>query len=284
MSISAATVMELRNTTGAGMMDCKHALQETGGDLEQAKDFLRKKGIAVAAKKSSRETSEGGIAIAYSDDRGRAAMVRLASETDFVARNDQFQTLLQALARQVLENGDADVLAQTMATDGGTVQEQITQAISTMGENLQYIEGVREEAPQNGLVGGYVHSNGKIGVLIVLGAGHGARRDSLEELAKDLAMHVAASQVHAVRSDQIDPQVVAKEREILTAQAEESGKPPEIVAKMVEGRMGKFVREVSLLDQQFVKDPEKSVNQVVSKAATELGTEITLEKFAKFQF
>ena len=126
--------------------------------------------------------------------------------------------------------------------------------------------------------------NGLIYIDSRLGSGQGARRDSLEELAKDLAMHVAASQVHAVRSDQIDPQVVAKEREILTAQAEESGKPPEIVAKMVEGRMGKFVREVSLLDQQFVKDPEKTVNQVVSKAATELGTEITLEKFAKFQF
>ena len=275
--------MELRNTTGAGMMACKQALQESGGDLEQARDYLRKKGVSVAAKKSSRETTEGGIVIVYGDGQGSAAMVRLASETDFVARNDQFRNLLDTLAAQVLAQGDQDVPNQRLA-EGGTVQERITQAITTMGENLQLVESMRVQAPANGLVGGYVHSNAKIGAVVVLSAGEGAQPGPLEHLAKDIAMHVAASQVHALSAEDIDPQVIAKEREILTAQAEDSGKPPEIIAKMVDGRMNKFVKEVSLLDQPFVKDPDKTVKQVVAESAARLKTQITLERFVKFQF
>ena len=276
--------MELRNSTGAGMMDCKHALTETGGDIEQAKDFLRKKGISIAAKKSARETTEGGIVMAFDEERKTGAMVHLASETDFVARNEQFRSLLDSLARQVLEKGDAGVPEQDSIAGGGTVAEQITQAISTMGENLQYVEGIRVEASRNGLVSGYVHSNAKIGVLIVLNAGQGAPRDELESLARDLAMHVAASQVHALNAEEIDPQVIAKEREIFTAQAKDSGKPDDIVAKMVEGRLNKFVNEVSLLNQPFVKDPDQTVEKVVAGAASRLGAEITLERFVKYQF
>ena len=283
MTISAATVMELRNATGAGMMDCKHALEETGGDLEQAKDHLRKKGIAVAAKKSSRETTEGGVAIAYSQDHAAAAMVRLASETDFVARNEKFRNLLDTLAAHVLAEGDEDVPNQKLA-DGGTVGERITEAVTTMGENLQLVEAARVDAPENGLVGGYVHSNAKIGVMIILSAGQDGKREPLESLAKDLAMHVAASQVHALDAAAIDPDVIAKEREIFTAQAKDSGKPDDIVQKMVEGRMNKFVKEVSLLDQPFVKDPDKTVKKVVEEAGASMGTEVGVERFVKFQF
>ena len=219
----------------------------------------------------------------FGDGQASAAMVRLASETDFVARNEKFRDLADSLAEQVLAQGDQDVPNQSLA-GGGTVQERIIEAISTMGENLQLMESVRLEAPANGLVGGYVHSNAKIGVLVVLGAGDGARQESLQELAKDLAMHVAASQVHALRADDIDADVIAKEREIFIAQAKESGKPDDIVQKMVEGRMKKFVKEVSLLDQSFVKDPDKTVQNVVEEAAASQGTDITLERFVKFQF
>jgi elongation factor Ts len=284
MTISASKVMELRNATGAGMMDCKRALEEMGGDLEQAKDFLRKKGIAIAAKKSSRETTEGGIAIAFSHDQQAAAMVHLASETDFVARNEKFQSLLKRLAGQVLENGDADLLNQPVPDGVGTVQEMITEAVTTMGENLQFVEAVRVEAPENGLVGGYVHSNSKIGVLVVLRTEESAEAGALAPLARDLAMHVAASQVHAVRAEEIGADVLDKEREIFTAQAKESGKPDDIVEKMVQGRMGKFIKEVSLLAQPFVKDPDKTVEQVVKENAATLGRDITVERYLKFQF
>lgn len=284
MTIPASKVMELRNATGAGMMDCKRALEEMGGDLEQAKDFLRKKGIAIAAKKSSRETTEGGIAIAIADDHKMAAMVHLASETDFVARNDKFQGLLKQLTTQVLEKGDTDVPNQPVSDGAGTVQELITEAISTMGENLQLLEAVRVEAPADGLVSGYVHSNSKIGVLVVLRAGDAGKAGELEPLARDLAMHVAASQVHAVRADEIDAAVLEKEKEIYTAQAKESGKPDEIVEKMVQGRLNKFIKEVSLLAQPFVKDPDKTVEQVVKDRAAALGTDVTVERFLKFQF
>jgi elongation factor Ts len=283
MTISASTVMELRSATGAGLMDCKQALVESDGDLEQARDYLRKKGISVAAKKSSRETTEGGITISYGDGKSSAAMVRLASETDFVARNDQFLGLLNSLAAQVLAEGDQDVMNQQIS-EGETVQERITVAISTMGENLQLMESIRVDAPEKGLVGGYVHSNAKIGVLVVLSAGEGAKPDALEELARDLAMHVAASQVHALRAEDIDPEVIAKEKEIFSAQARESGKPDEIVQKMVDGRMNKFVREVSLMDQPFVKDPDKTIRQVVEEAAASQGVDVNVERFVKFQF
>ncbi len=280
MTIPASKVMELRNLTGAGMMDCKKALEEMEGDLEQAKDFLRKKGIAVAAKKSSRETTAGGIGIAFSDDRKTAAMVHLASETDFVSRNEKFRSLLGGLTTHFRQNGDANVLEQNVSDNGGTVKDLITEAITTMGENLQLVEAIRVEAPGDGMVGGYVHSNSKIGVLVILNTSQAGDQGALEQLGRDLAMHVAASQVHAVRAEDIDPAVLEKEREIFSAQAKESGKPDEIVAKMVEGRIRKFIKEVALMDQPFVKDPDKTIAEVVKG----VGTDVSVERYVKFQF
>ena len=278
MTISASKVMELRNLTGAGMMDCKKALLEVDGDLEQARDYLRKKGISVAQKKSDRETKEGGIGIAISDDQKKAAMVHLACETDFVARNEKFDTLLAKLSHQVLENGDQDLANQSLVGGTGTVADLITESISTLGENLQIIESAILSVEGEGLVGGYVHSNKRIGVLVSISGG--APRPALEELARDVSMHIAASQVHAVSSDDIDPALLAKEKEILIAQAKESGKPDDIVEKMVQGRMSKFVKEVALLDQPFVKDPEKTVQAVVKAC----GDELKVERYVKLQF
>lgn len=281
MTISAKTVMELRNATGAGMMDCKRALEETGGDLELAKDSLRKKGIAIAAKKSGRETLEGGIGLAISEDGLAGAMVHLACETDFVSRNSQFRELLDKLTAQVLEQGE-EKLPEQKLPGGKTVGELITEAVAALGENLNLVGACRLTLAGGGLLGGYVHSNNRIGVLVQLRAQK--RGDPLTALARDLAMHVAASQVAAVSAQGIDPAVIEKEREIYSAQAEDSGKPAEIVAKMVEGRLKKFVREVSLVDQPFVKDQGKSVQAVVAESAAALGTEIEIERFLKFQF
>jgi elongation factor Ts len=283
MSITASQVAELRSITGAGLMDCKKALEETGGNVDAARDYLRKKGIAVAQKKSARETKEGGVAMAIAPDKSAGALVRLASETDFVARNDQFKTLLKNLAGQVLARGDRDLLNQP-ATDGkGTVNEQITAAVATMGENLQFMEAARVEV-QGGVVGGYVHSNAKIGVLVALKAEGRADPAALESLARDIAMHVAASQVSAISPEHLSPEQVAKEKEILVAQAAESGKPADIVEKMVQGRLGKYLKEITLLSQPFVKDPQQTVQQLLAGQGQALGAKLTVERFVKLAF
>ena len=283
MAITASQVAELRSLTGAGLMDCKKALEESGGNIEAARDWLRKKGISVAAKKSDRATKEGAVAMAVSADKSAGALVRLASETDFVARNDQFKTLVNGLAQQVLAKGAKDVLEQPVVTGSGTVKEQITHAIATMGENLQFMDADRIEV-KGGVVGGYVHSNAKIGVLVALKADGKADPAKVEPLARDIAMHVAASQVSAVSPDQLSPEQVAKEKEILIAQAAESGKPKDIVEKMVQGRLGKYLKEITLLSQPFVKNPEVTVEQLLAEQGKALGAKLSVEKFVKLQF
>ena len=275
MTIPAGKVMELRNITGAGMMDCKRALQETNGDMEQAQDYLRKKGISIAQKKSDRATNEGGIGVSFDEKHHQAAIVRLACETDFVARNEQFDALLATFGEQVLAKGDQDVLDQQALDGSGTVSELLTRSITTLGENLQFIEASRLELSGEGYIGGYVHSNKKIGVLVAI-SGSG----DLETLARDVAMHIAASNVHAISADDLDPGLVAKEKEILIAQAKESGKPDDIIEKMVQGRINKFVKEIVLLDQPFVKNPDQTVAQVVK----DCGADLKVEQFLKFHF
>lgn len=283
-AISASQVMELRAATGAGMMDCKKALAEVGGDMDAAKDYLRKKGIAIAQKKSSRETNEGGVAIHMAQDKKRAAIVQLACETDFVARNEQFTVLLERLAEQVLAQGDADVPAQKLADGKGTVSDLLTESIAKLGENLQLVDARRIELKGQGAIGGYVHSNNKIGVLVALKSDKAVAGDTLDVLAKDLAMHIAASQVNSVAGDDIDPALIAHEKEIYTAQASESGKPAEIVEKMVQGRLNKFVKEVTLLEQSFVKDPERTVKKLIADAGKQAGATLAVHRFVKLQF
>ena len=287
MSISAAQVAELRATTGAGLMDCKKALEATAGDLAAAADYLRTKGIAIAQKKSARDTKEGAVGIAFSGDKRSAALVRLACETDFVARNDRFQALVAQLSKQVLAQGAADVPAQNLApgiaSGKGTVGDLITQAIATTGENLQFMEAAKVEAPA-GIVGGYVHSNAKIGVLVALKAEGRPAPDKLEALARDIAMHIAASQVSAIRPEEVPAAVLQKEKEILLAQAQESGKPAEIVEKMVQGRINKFLKDISLLSQPFVKNPEQTIEQLLAEQGKALGGKLMVERYVKFAF
>lgn len=284
MTVSPSQVKELRAATGAGMMDCKRALVEVGGDMEAARDFLRKKGISIARKKSSRETNEGGISIITAGDGKTGAMVQLACETDFVARNDQFGALLQHLVAQTLTGGAENLKDQALEAGQGTVNDLIIESIGKMGENLQLVAASRMAVDGEGILGGYIHSNMKIGVLLALGSAKAIPKADLEPLASDLAMHIAASQVSAIHGDDIDPAVIEKEKEIYLGQAQESGKPEDIIEKIVRGRLDKFINEVALMNQPFVKDPDITVRQLLDGKGKEQDTEFTVERFEKFQF
>lgn len=272
MSVSAALVKELRERTGLGMMECKKALVETSGDIELAIENLRKSGQAKAAKKAGRVAAEGAVIARVSADGKTAILLEVNSETDFVARDANFTGFANQVAARVLESGETDIaklLEMSYENSGAESIETTRQAlVQKIGENIQVRRAYRLESPE-GLVGAYVHS-GKIGVLAALKGGN-------EELGKDVCMHIAASNPLVVSSDQVDQATLSKEREIYTAQAADSGKPAEIVAKMVEGRISKFLKEVSLVDQPFVKDPETTVGKLVQKAGASVLSFIRIE-------
>ncbi len=283
--ITAAMVKELRTKTGAGMMDCKKALSETGGDMEAAVDWLRKKGLSAAAKKSGRTTAEGLIGVVVEGCEG--AMVEVNSETDFVARNEQFQNFVREVARLALAaKGDIEALkaAPFPGTDR-TVADELTHLIATIGENMS-LRRAAHVAVDKGHVGSYVHGAvaeglGRIGVLVALESEAGA--DVLAPLAKHLAMHVAATAPQALDIESLDPAVVERERNVLGEQARASGKPENIIEKMVEGRMRKFYQEAVLLEQISVVDGERKVAKVIEEAARAAGTDIRLAAFVRFQ-
>jgi elongation factor Ts len=257
MAVTAALVKELRERTGAGMMECKKALVETGGDLEAAVEFLRKSGLAQADKKASRVAAEGKIALAVSDDHKKAVMVEVNCETDFVAKDDSFNAFAAAVARNALNENIADVEA-LMATDvdGSTVEEARQALIAKIGENIQVRRFVRAES--DGMLGAYVHG-GKIGVLVDLAGGEA-------DLAHDLALHVAAMNPEFVSADDVPADVIAREKDILIAQAESSGKPAEIIEKMVTGRLRKHLSGITLLGQAFVKDGDLTVAKLLGQS------------------
>jgi elongation factor Ts len=282
--ITAALVKELREKTGAGMMDCKKALAEVAGDIEAAIDWLRKKGLAAAAKKAGRVAAEGLVAVAAAGTKGVA--VEVNAETDFVARNDQFQGFVSTLAKVSLDKGD-DVEALKAAEfpgAGKSVQEQLTALIATIGENMNIRRAKRLEVSQ-GVVASYVHSAiapglGKIGVLVALeSAGDAAK---LEALGKQIAMHVAAANPLFLDSASVDQAALEREKAVLTEQALASGKPANVVEKMVEGRIRKYYEEVCLLDQVFVIDQENKISKVVENAAKDVGAPVKLTGFARF--
>ena len=283
IQITAALVKELRDKTGAGMMDCKKALTENDGDLETAVDWLRSKGFAAAAKRSGRVAAEGLVAIATEGNRG--AMVEVNSETDFVARNDTFQALVRSVAEIALASGgDVEALKAATHPAGGTVGEQITEVVAAIGENIQLRRAAALEV-KAGLVANYVHNAvapglGKIGVLVALESE--ADGDALAALGKQLAMHIAASQPASVGVDDLDPELVEREKTVLTGQARESGRPEEIIQKMIEGRMRKFYQEVVLLEQTYAIDGESKVAKVVEEAAKDAGSAIEIAGFARF--
>jgi len=261
MAVSAALVKELRERTGLGMMECKKALEEAGGDIELAIDNLRKSGQAKAAKKAGRTAAEGVVLARVSADGKTGILLEVNSETDFVARDDNFRQFAEQVAEVVLNTRTTDmaVLAGLAMPSGASVEESRSALVQKIGENIQVRRAVVLEGE---VVGAYVHS-GKIGILTSLKGG-------AVDLAKDVAMHVAASNPLVVNPSEVDASVLEKEREIYTAQAAESGKPAEIVAKMVEGRISKFLKEVSLVDQPFVKDPDVTVGALVKKAGAQV--------------
>jgi elongation factor Ts len=279
-NITAAMVKELREVTGAGMMDCKKALTECNGDFEEAKEFLRKKGQAIANKKSSRETKEGSICIAENDNK--SALIKIACETDFVAKNDQFKSFIKEMADQALEVGTDNFPEKSSSK--GSIKDQFVEIISKLGENIVYLEGIDWEAPANSIIGSYAHTNSKIGVLVELAADQAVENASLKEVARNLAMHIAASQVEAIQEDDLDSAVVEKERKFLIEQAKESGKPENIIEKMVEGRMVKYKREICLLYQNYVKEPDKTIEQYLEGEGKRLGAKLSVTRFYKNQF
>ncbi|MFN3457927.1 MAG: translation elongation factor Ts [Novosphingobium sp.] len=285
MAYTAADVKNLRERTGAGMMDCKKALDEAGGDFEAAVDALRAKGLAAAAKKSSRTAAEGLVGVTVSGTKGVA--VEVNSETDFVAKNDQFQDFVRKATEVALNTGASDVEALKAAAypDGGTVADKLTNNVATIGENQQ-LRRIKHVEVSNGVVVPYMHNAaatnlGKIGVLVALESE--AAADKLEALGKQIAMHIAAAFPLALNAEDLDAELIARERKIAAEKAAESGKPAEVQAKMVDGAVAKYAKENALLSQIFVMDNKSTIQQVVDAAGKEAGTKIVLKDYVRFQ-
>lgn len=280
--ITAALVKELREKTGAGMMECKKALSETAGHLEEAIDFLRKKGLSVAEKKAGRLASQGLVSVGVNGTEG--AIVELNSETDFVARNAEFQELLGQMVQAALTvKGDVDSLKKA-DLNGKSVEENLTVLIAKIGENMS-LRRADYVCVKAGVVVPYMHTavapnQGKIGVLVALEST--ASADKLNELGKKIAMHIAAASPRFLAIEDVDGETVAHEKSIYEEQAKISGKPANIIEKMVEGRVRKFYEEVVLQEQAFIMDPDKKVKDVVVEASKELGAPIVLKSFVRY--
>ena len=285
--ITAGLVKELREKSGAGMMDCKKALQENGGDIEAAMDWLRTKGLSKAAKKAGRAAAEGLVAVALRNDGVgmTGAVIELNAETDFVARNELFQNAARTIAAVALDADGVEAISAAKTKDGETVADMITGLIATIGENMMLRRSARFHVAQ-GAVASYVHNAaapelGRIGVLVAIeGAGDQA---AIRELGRKLALHVAGTPTPplSLSIDDLDPGAVEREKAFLTEQALESGKPAGVVEKMVEGRVRKFYEEVVLLKQPFVMDPDKTVEQIVAETGKALGAVLTVKGFVR---
>ena len=285
MAYTATDVKNLRERTGAGMMDCKKALDETGGDFEAAVDALRAKGLAAVAKKSSRTAAEGLVGVAVSGTKGVA--VEVNSETDFVAKNDQFQDFVRKTTEVALAAASDAVEALKAAAypGGGTVADTLTANVATIGENQQ-VRRMKTVTVSNGVVVPYMHNAaapmlGKIGVLVALESD--AAADVLEPLGKQIAMHIAAAFPLALNAEDLDAEMIARERKIAAEKAAESGKPAEVQAKMVDGAVAKFAKDNALLSQIFVMDNKTPIAQVVEQAGKAAGTKIVLKDYVRFQ-
>ena len=284
-AFTAADVKNLREKTGAGMMDAKKALEQTNGDIEAAVDALRAKGLATAAKKSSRTAAEGLVGVAVAGTKGVA--VEVNSETDFVAKNDKFQDFVRKVTEVALAEGSADVEALKGAAypGGGTVTDKLTDNVATIGENQQ-VRRLKHVSVNEGVVVPYMHNAaapnlGKIGVLVALESS--ADKGALEALGKQLAMHIAAAFPQALNAEGLDAEVIERERKVAAEKAAESGKPAEVQAKMVDGAISKFAKENALLSQVFVMDNKTPISEVVAKAGKDTGAAIVLKDYVRFQ-
>ena len=282
--IKASLVKALREKTGAGMMDCKKALEENDSDILASVDWLRTQGLSAAAKKSGRISSEGLIGLAINTSKG--ALVEVNTETDFVARNEDFQEFVKALTNISLQGNDSvdDLNSAFYTNSKNTVEETITNMIATIGENM-HLRRVSVLESENGVVSGYMHNSlqpglGKIGVLLALDSL--GDKQALEDLGKQLAMHIAATNPQALSRETIDSSELEREKRVLTEQARESGKPDEIINKMVEGRLRKYYEEVCLLEQIFVIDGETRISEVINEASVKIGSPITISGFSRF--
>ena len=285
--VTAALVKDLREKSGAGMMDCKKALQENNGDVEASMDWLRTKGLAKAAKKADRAAAEGLVAGKIAADLKTGVLIELNAETDFVAKNDGFQAAAREFANVALAtDGDVDAILAAKTSKGEVVSDVVTNLIATIGENMRLRRSVKLSVDQ-GAVALYLHNKqgddvARLAVLVALeGAGDQAQ---LAEVARRIALHVAGTPTPplALNADELDPAVVAKEREIQTQTAIESGKPREIAEKMVEGRIRKWQEEVVLLKQPFVMNPDQTIEQLIAETGKETGSPVTLKAFARF--
>lgn len=282
--ITAAMVKDLREKSGAGMMDCKKALNETSGDMDAALDWLRTKGLAAAQKKSSRTAAEGLVGVAVSGTVGAA--VEVNSETDFVAKNEQFQQFVREVTQIALSaGGDVETIKAAAMPSGTTVADALTNNIATIGEN-QSIRRARRLEVSQGAVVAYVHNQqapglGKIGVLVALESA--ADGEALQALGKNLAMHIAAAFPQALNEEDLDAEVIERERAIAQEKAAESGKPADIIAKMVDGAIAKYRKEHALVSQLFVMDGKTKISDVVAKAGKDAGAEIKLVDYVRFQ-
>ena len=271
MSISKDDVMTLRDKTGAGLIDCKRALIESNGNMDEAVSILRKKGVATAAKKSGRSASEGIIAQSISSDRSRGILVEVNCETDFVAKNDDFVVFARSVAGDLLENPNADL------------EEKRTEQVAKIGENIQISRSESLSPESNGLVESYVHTGGKVAVLVSIGSDSAdvSSSEQVATLAKDICMHIAATSPVCVSREEVPADLVQKEKEIAQAQAE--GKPPQAIEKIVTGKLDKYYAGACLLEQPFVKNPDQSIQQYVEGVGKDVGSSLKVEKFLRFQ-
>ncbi len=283
--VTASLVKELRDKTGAGMMDCKNALVETNGNIEESIDWLRKKGISGAEKKSARVAADGVIAVSINTDA--AALVEINSETDFVSRNPDFQKFAKIISEIALINGQSiEELKKAKYLDSGkSVEEALTDLIGLIGENIVLRRSSLLKNANNNIFSSYIHGQvneglGKIGVILSLESN--IESDKIKDLGKQIAMHIAASKPMAISSDDVDPEVIERERSILVEQAKDSGKPDNIIEKMVDGRISKFFSEITLLDQTWVIDGESKVSKIIKDLEKDLSCNILIKDFKYF--
>jgi len=283
--ISAALVMKLRKMSGQGMMDCKKALQETDGDVEKAMDLLRKKGLATLAKRAGRDTSEGLVVCKTSDDGKTAALATLCCETDFVAKSDDFVATAKTLADFALacpQNEGVENVLET-SVDGKTFNDLLTEIVSKTGEKTQVGDYTKYKLDGPGLISTYIHFNEKVGTMLQVDTSNDetAAGEAIKQAASDIAMHITATKPLALNKDQIDPEMIEREKAIFAEQVK--NKPANIIDKIVEGKMNKFYAENCLLQQPFVKDDSKSVEQVITEAAKQAGGEAKIRRFVRFE-
>ncbi len=283
MSISATMVKELREKTSAGMMDCKKALEESKGDFEAAVEWLRVKGLLAAAKKSDRIAAEGLVNAVTSGKT--AAVVEINSETDFVSRNDGFKSFVNTITQHVLATNSSAAILDQPTTGGKTIGDSLKEAIATLGENMVIRRTERYTLSGEGLLHTYIHGEGKIGVMIEVAAANSSAANSAEAktFASDVCLHIAAMNPMTLSSDLIPAEVVTKEKEILKLKNLEAGKKPEMIDKIVEGQIRKFLAENSLLDQPFVKNPEQKISDYLKEASKKAGGDLTIKRFVRFE-